>query len=292
MIEIKRLKKYYDKTLALTIDDLSLEDGHVLGLVGTNGSGKSTLLRLVAGVLGQEEGEILLDGVSVKEHPECKKELVYISDDPIDHVNTTLDSLYDFYSIFYGMDREKFYSYLDYFDLPHKGNLAKFSKGMRRRAYLAVALAVKPKVLLLDEAFDGLDPTGKRDFISAMNKIIDETDMTVIVASHSVRELEDLCDSYLMLKNGKIITYAPEGLNGESYTKIHLAFKEQFDFTKLVSEKVTLASHVDKIGTIYFAGTVQEAESFLAPFSPTVTEYAPLSAEEYFIIKTEEHKND
>lgn len=292
MIEIKHLKKYYDKTLALTIDSLAIENNHVLGLVGTNGSGKSTLLRLIAGVLTQEEGEIALDGISVKDHPECKKDLLYISDDPIDHVNTSIDSLFLFYSVFYGVTREKLNAYLDYFSIPHSGNLSKFSKGMRRRTYLAIALAVEPKILLLDEAFDGLDPTGKKAFILALSELIERNDMTVIVASHSIRELENLCDSYLMLQEGKVITYAPEGLNGEDFTKIGVAFKDSFDFTKLSSPKAILVSHIDKIGTLFFEGTKEEAEAYLAPFAPAVTEFTPLSAEEYFILKTEEHKHD
>ncbi|MGN1235205.1 MAG: ATP-binding cassette domain-containing protein [Christensenellaceae bacterium] len=290
MIEINQLKKYYDKKLALTIDALSIEENHVLGLVGTNGSGKSTLLRLIAGVLDQEEGEIAIDGVSVKAHPKCKRELLYISDDPIDHVNTSIDSLFEFYSVFYGMKRQAFYDRLDFFEIPRRGNLSKFSKGMRRRAYLAVALAVEPKILLLDEAFDGLDPRGKRDFILALNELLERKDMTVIVASHSIREIEDLCDSYLMLQKGEVLVYAPEGLDGKDYMKITVAFKEGFDFMRLASPKATLVSHLDKIGTLYFTGTQEEAEAYIAPFAPAVAEFAPLSAEEYFIMMTEEKK--
>lgn len=292
MIEIKNLKKYYDKKLALEIPSLAIEEEHILGLVGTNGSGKSTLLRLIAGVLEQEEGELTIDGVSVKDRPACKQNLLYISEDPIDHVNTSIETIYDFYSRFYGMQKGMFHFWLDRMEIPHKGNLSKFSKGMRRRTYLAVALAVEPKILLLDEAFDGLDPSGKRDFISAMQKLTEQNKMTVIVASHSLRELEDLCDSYLMLQGGKIITYAPEGLNGEDYTKITVAFQEPFDFDRLKSENCVIASHIDRIGTLYFSGTEEQAAEYLAPFSPAVTEYAPLSAEEYFILKTEEHKHD
>lgn len=291
MIEIKKLKKSYENKLALTIDELSVDDGHILGLVGTNGSGKSTLLRLIAGVLEQEEGSITLDGVSIKDHPECKQSLLYISDDPIDHVNTTIDTVFDFYSIFYGLKKEDFYKQLDFLDLPHQGNLSKFSKGMRRRVYLAVALAVRPKVLLLDEAFDGLDPKGKKEFSQALSELIAETNMTVIVASHSIRELEDLCDSYLMLQKGVILTYAQDGIEGE-FIKVTIAFKQPFDFTRLTSSKATLISNIDKIGTLFFEGTEAEAEEYLSPFAPAVLECTPLSAEEYFILKTEDHIHD
>ena len=291
MIEISNLKKFYDKKLALTIEGLSVADGRVLGLVGTNGSGKSTLLRLIAGVLDYEEGEILIDGVSVRQHPECKKDLLYISDDPIDHVNTSVRSLYDFYSVFYGIEKQTFFSWLDYFAIPRQGNLSKFSKGMRRRAYLAVALAVRPKILLLDEAFDGLDPKGKREFILALNRLIDEQEMTVIVASHSIRELENLCDSYLMLQDGKVLTYAPEGLRRD-YMKATVAFATPFDFSSLQSPRLTLVSRLDKIATFYFEGTEEEATAFFSPLNPAVLEISSLNAEEYFIMKAEEYDHD
>ena len=206
MIEIKDVMKSFENKNVLNHLNVTISSGSIFGLIGPNGAGKSTLLYLLNGISKCDEGSILFDGKEVYENPDVKKDILFISDDPYYFHFATIDEMKDFYLTFYPQfNLETYQHYVDLFRLPQNKPLKDYSKGMKRQAMFALALAIAPKYLLLDEAFDGLDPVMRLAFKKAINQMIDEN-MTVIISSHNLRELEDICDSFGILENGCMTT--------------------------------------------------------------------------------------
>ena len=168
MIEIKHLSKSFGDKKVLEDLDLVIENGKVFGLVGINGAGKSTLLRLLSGIYKADSGNIYIDGEDVYENEKVKKNIFFLPDEPYYAANTTPLSLISLYETFYELDKEVYLNYLNGFALPLKKSMHNFSKGMKRQVFIALALAIKPKYLLLDEAFDGLDPLARLTFKRAL----------------------------------------------------------------------------------------------------------------------------
>lgn len=215
MLEIRGLKKSYGKKPVLAGVDLTVPDGAVFGLVGINGAGKTTLLRLIADVLRPDGGEILLDGVSVTGNAAKRRELFFLPDEPYFAGVTTVSALAGLYKTFYNFDDEVFKRYVDIFKTETNVPIRNFSKGMKRQAFVALALACKPRYLLLDEAFDGLDPLARLEF---KRGLIELEDSTVIISSHSLRELEDICSGFALLDGGSI---ADAGDITDALGKVH-----------------------------------------------------------------------
>ena len=200
MIDIRNVSKKYDGKLALDNVSFTLEENEILALVGENGSGKSTLLRLLAGVYKEDAGVITFNSELIYDNPNVKQKMLYISDSPFSGPMTTIDDLVLYYSSFYPFDKVLFKEYLIKFKVNENKLLSKFSKGMRRRVYLCIALTIAPSFLLLDEAFDGLDPRGKMLFKQEFIKISEAKPIALIIATQSLRDVEDIADSYLILK--------------------------------------------------------------------------------------------
>ena len=215
MLEIRGLKKSYGKKPVLAGVDLTVPDGAVFGLVGINGAGKTTLLRLIADVLRPDGGEILLDGVSVTGNAAKRRELFFLPDEPYFAGGTTVGALAGLYKTFYNFDDEVFKRYVDIFKTETNVPIRNFSKGMKRQAFVALALACNPRYLLLDEAFDGLDPLARLEF---KRGLIELEDSTVIISSHSLRELEDICSGFALLDGGSI---ADAGDITDALGKVH-----------------------------------------------------------------------
>lgn len=225
MIEIQGLKKSYGTKLVLDGVHLTVPDGAKFGLVGINGAGKSTLLRLIADVLRPDEGVILLDGESVTGNAKKREELFFLPDDPYYASGTTIAKLIDLYRAFYPFDRALFDKYASIFGLQLLTPIRNFSKGMKRQAFAALALACRPRYLLLDEAFDGLDPLAR---LELKRGLIEQEECTVLISSHSLRELEDICSGFALLDGG---TIADAGDIHDALGKVH---KFQFALEKEV----------------------------------------------------------
>ncbi len=225
MIEIQGLKKSYGSKLVLDGVHLTVPDGAKFGLVGINGAGKSTLLRLIADVLRPDEGSILLDGECVTGNAKKREELFFLPDDPYYASGTTIAKLIDLYRTFYPFDRALFDKYASAFGLQLLTPIRNFSKGMKRQAFAALALACRPRYLLLDEAFDGLDPLAR---LELKRGLIEQEECTVLISSHSLRELEDICSGFALLDGG---TIADAGDIHDALGKVH---KFQFALEKVV----------------------------------------------------------
>lgn len=223
MIEIKGLGKSYGPKKVLEKVNLTVPDASVFGLVGINGAGKTTLLRMMADVLRPDEGTVEYDGENIAGNAKKRKELFFLPDDPYYAAGTTVEKLVELYKSFYSFDDELFSRYEKLFSLERRTPVRNFSKGMKRQAFAALALACRPKYLLLDEAFDGLDPLAR---LELKRGIISLEGTTAVISSHSLRELEDICSGFALLDGGAV---ADAGDLSETLAKVHkfqAAFEE------------------------------------------------------------------
>ena len=286
MIEIKNLCKSFDDKEVLKDVNLTIEDGKVFGLVGINGAGKSTLLRLISGIYEPNSGSILVDKEVAYENERVKKDFFFLPDEPYYNVNTTPKSLIEIYKSFYNVDEEKYFEYIDYFKLPLKKKMNNFSKGMKRQVFVSLALAIKPKYLLLDEAFDGLDPLARLACKRAIIELVEEKETTVIISSHSLRELEDICDSYGLLDNKAIASSGDIVDAIESIHKYQVAFEVLPSIEELGLE---IKSHsVD--GRVMKLVVKEDYETFknqISRFNPLLIDEIAIDFEELFIIEVE-----
>ncbi len=294
MIEIKGLSyKIGDKQILKDVD-LKLCEGSVMGLVGVNGAGKTTLLRLISGVYIAEKGDILIDGLSVEDE-RARKALFFLPDDPYYTAHTTGNSLFELYRTFYpNIRRDVFLSHMQAFNLDEKKPIHNFSKGMKRQLFVALALAVGPKYLLLDEAFDGLDPLARLSFKNAINQAVEEEGMSVIISSHSLRELEDFCDSYALIDRMTVTSSGDIAEKMNSFCKFQLAFTEEFEEDIFDGFPYVSLEKSGRFVRIVLRGDAKEMLSALENLNPVIVEEMPMDFEELFIHEVEKggQKND
>ncbi len=282
MIEIKNLRKSYDgKTDVLEEMTVTIPDSSVFGLVGINGSGKSTLLRLISGVLRADHGQILIDGEDVYENEKIKKQIFFLPDDPYYTANVCANELADLYRATHNFNEDVFREYLERFRLDAKKPIRNFSKGMKRQVFVSLALAVQPKYLLLDEAFDGLDPLARLSLKRSLARMVEEKGGTVIISSHSLRELEDFCDSYGIIDHGKMTC------SGDLEGDIQKVYKFQAAFNREVArEELLFCMSVVQTGHVVqmtARGDKEEIMQKIQALNPLFVEEIPMDFEEMFI---------
>lgn len=283
MIEIKNLSHSLGGKPVLCGIDLSVPDSTIMGLVGINGAGKSTLLRLLSGVYIPDTGIISLDG-ECPDNPNARQRLFYLPDDPYYNATMTPARLFTFYKTFYpDIDRQVFQSLLSSYAIVYNGKMRNFSKGMRRQVFIALALAVKPRYLFLDEAFDGLDPLSRKLFRDAIISLVEEQNTTVIIASHSLRELEDFCDRFVLLDASTVKYQGDIAQHVASFCKFELAFREPVTadaFSHLPVCDLAIKGHFVQI---VLEGDGRNFEPELRKLGPVVMDELPLDFEEMFI---------
>lgn len=287
MIEIKNLSKSFTDKEVLKNINLTIKDGSIVGLVGINGSGKSTLMRVISGIYKADDGQVLIDNQVAYENEEVKKDCFFLPDEPYYGINTTPLSIIDLYQTFYNFDKEVYLSYLNTFKLPLKKSLHNFSKGMKRQVFISLALAIKPKYLLLDEAFDGLDPIARLTFKRALIELVDQYKSTVIISSHSLRELEDICDSFCLLDNKDILSSGQITEEIEKYHKYQVAFKEEV--TKEDFKDIDFVRY-EQDGRIIKVVINEDLDSFkekIKKYKPLIIDEVTIDFEELFIIEVE-----
>ena len=283
MIEVQGLKKSYGTKLVLDGVHLTVPDGAKFGLIGINGAGKSTLLRLIADVLRPDEGAILLDGESVTGNAKKRKELFFLPDDPYYASGTTVAKLIELYRTFYPFDRALFDKYASVFGLQLATPIRNFSKGMKRQAFAALALACRPRYLLLDEAFDGLDPLAR---LELKRGLIEQEDCTVLISSHSLRELEDICSGFALLDGG---TIADAGDIHDALGKVH---KFQFALEKEVRREdipfECLSFEAEgRVARIVVRGDAENLMRMLEALHPLFVEEIAVDFEELFLCEVQ-----
>ena len=284
MIEVKNVVKEFDGFRALDDMTMTVPKGSVYGLVGPNGAGKSTIIRHLTGIYRQDSGEILVEGVPVFETPEVKNRIAYIPDDIFYFSNASIREMADFYrSVYPHFDEERFKKLGEVFKLDPKRQMRRLSKGMQKQAAFWVAVSLRPEILILDEPVDGLDPVMRRQIWSIIMADVAENGTTVLVSSHNLRELEDVCDHVGVMNRGKVLLERSLSELQDNTVKIQLAFDSE-EPPQLPAELTVLHhSRVGRLHTIIFRGRADYITERLKICSPVFMEAIPLTLEEIFI---------
>lgn len=279
MIEIKGLRKSYGTKEVLEKVNLTVPDASVFGLVGINGAGKTTLLRMMADVLRPDEGTVEYDGENIAGNAKKRKELFFLPDDPYYAAGTTVGKLVELYKSFYSFDDELFSRYEKLFSLERSTPVRNFSKGMKRQAFAALALACRPKYLLLDEAFDGLDPLAR---LELKRGIISLEGTTAVISSHSLRELEDICSGFALLDGGAVADAGDLSETLERVHKFQAAFEEPVPRERFPFECLSFESE-GRVVRFVVRGEREEIVSALKALSPIFVEEIKVDFEELFL---------
>lgn len=293
MIKVESATKYFGDVCSLDEVTLQIPDGSIFGLIGSNGSGKSTLLRAMSGIFAVDEGRILFDGCNIWENTEQKAKLVYLSDEPYFLPHSSIEDMRNlFRSLYPTFDSVKFDKLLNLFGLPLRRKINTFSKGMQKQTSVLLGLSVCPKYLFCDETFDGLDPVMRHLVKRILMEDIAERGTTVVMASHNLRELEDICDHIALLHKGKLLFQNDLDDMKLSIQKIQAVFTEADAEEKLREMPLLNLERRGSMFTIVARGTREEWEERLQAMHPQFYECIPLTLEEIFIAEMEENGYD
>lgn len=289
MIEIRNVTKCYDRIKAADNISVTIKENTVFGLIGTNGAGKSTVLRMAAGVLRPDEGEITVDGLPVFDNMEAKKNIYFIADEPYFFANSNATDMQKYLcSIYPEFAVDDFYNYLVNFGLDKKRKINTYSKGMRKQLALICGVCSGAKYLLCDETFDGLDPVMRQGVKSIFASEMERRGLTPVVASHNLRELEDICDFVGLLHKGGILLSKDLEDMKCNIQKIQCVFKTTGDEERIVSTMDIMKN--EKRGSLNIMTIRGNRAEIIAAFATVNTvffEALPLSLEEIFISETE-----
>ncbi|MDY5880723.1 MAG: ABC transporter ATP-binding protein [Oscillospiraceae bacterium] len=282
MIEVRNVIKEFDGFRALDDMSMTVPTGSVYGLVGPNGAGKSTIIRHLTGIYRQDAGEITIDGAPVFENPEVKRRIAYIPDDIFYYANASIREMMDFYrSIYPHFDAERFKKLADVFGLDPKRQMRRLSKGMQKQAAFWIAVSLRPEILILDEPVDGLDPVMRRRIWSIIMADVAENGTTVLVSSHNLRELEDVCDSVGIMNKGKIMIERSLNELQENIVKIQLALPDGESLPEGLD--ILHKSNTGRLQSLIMHGTQEELTEKLQSAHPLFIDAVPLTLEEIFI---------
>ena len=278
MLEMKHVTKTFGKCKAL--DDLSMNvpKGSVYGLVGPNGAGKSTAIRLLTGIYRPDSGSVSMEGLPIYENPVTKARMGYIPDDIFYFPSASMDEMRAFYKGIYPQFDDTLYEKLfEAFPLSRKGQIRRFSKGMQKQAAILLSLCTHPEVLILDEPVDGLDPVMRRQVWSLILSDVAEYGTTVLISSHNLRELEDICDHVGIMDHGKmLLEKSLADMQGNTH-KLQLV-GEVPEGLEILHE-----SQTGRLKTLILRGDVNEITRKVRAAAPVYFDVLPLSLEEIFI---------
>lgn len=288
MIEVKNLTKRFGTFTVLQDISLTVEKGSVYGLVGYNGAGKTTLLKNISGIYKPEAGEVLFDGENIFNNEKKKEDIFFMPDDLYFSPYANMKKMADFYNGYYKrFNYDTFNRLVEAFGLDPKKRISGFSKGMQRQAEMVLALSTHPKLLLLDESFDGIDPQKRLLMKGLLKEAIKENNTSVIISSHNLQELENLCNHIGIINGKKIsITGAVDELS-YGKTKFRLAFAREFTLEEFKDIKCDNLVKDGQLALFTVSGNTQEAEEQIKKLGPAVTEKISLSLEEIFMQEME-----
>ncbi len=285
LIEIQNLTKRFDKVVAVDNISLSIPEGSVLGLVGSNGSGKSTLLRVLSGVYQLDNGEVTINSAPLFDNPAVKGECYFVPDFPFFYNNSTINNVAFLYRNLYpNWDENQFVHYCTLFPIDTNAKIINMSKGMQRQAALILALSTCPKYLFLDEIFDGLDPVVRQMLKKIIVDHVAEYNLTVVIASHNLRELEDLCDRVCLMHKGKVLIEREIDSLKTGLRKVQVAFTEVPDVPNMFDGiNIVNIQRNGNVFNITIRGTEKEFLPKLNALKPAYISALPLTLEEIFI---------
>lgn len=289
MIEIKGISKSFEGHKAVDNVSVQIKENTVFGLIGTNGAGKSTLLRMVCGVMKPDAGYILIDDRPVYDNVEVKKDIFFIADEPYFFANGNAQDMQKYFSIIYpNFDSDQYYQMLENFGLEKRRKISTFSKGMKKQLALILGVCSKAKYLFCDEAFDGLDPVMRQGMKSIFANEMEKRGLTPIIASHNLRELEDICDHVgLLHKGGVLLSKDLEDMKC-NIQKVQCVFaSEEAKEKALKGLNIMKSEERGQLHTLTVRGSREEILALFATVDTIFFEALPLSLEEIFISETE-----
>lgn len=284
MIQVKNLNKTFDGFRALNGLTLNVKKGSVYGLIGPNGAGKTTIIKHLAGIYTQDSGEIQINGAPVYENNKIKQDMVLISDDLFFFSTYSIMDMAKFYAgIYPNWSWERFKSLKEIFKIDTSRRVRRLSKGMQKQVAFWLSICAMPEIMLLDEPVDGLDPVMRRNVWKLMLQDVAERGTTVLVSSHNLRELEDVCDHVGIMHKGKIVLEkALDDVKGNIH-KVQLAFAD--GFPKPLNEVINILHHEQfgSVSMIIVKGRAEEILEKIKFAKPLICDILPLTLEEVFI---------
>ncbi len=283
MIRVENVTKHFDKNIVLDSISLNVPKGAVYGLVGPNGAGKTTVINHITGVYKPESGRVTIEGKNVFDSVETDN-VISIADDWFFYNAYSIKQMAQFYkNIYKRFDVKKYDELREIFAIDEKRQIRKLSKGMKKQVAFLLSLSAKPDVLILDEPLDGLDPVMRKQVLNLMIAEVADREMTVLVSSHNLRELEDICDHVGIIHDGKMILEKPlDDLKGNVH-KYQAVFKDKFPAEIMGAKNVMNVSNSGSVYNIIIRGSVSECEKLIGEFSPVLSERVSLTLEEIFI---------
>ncbi|MBR2990597.1 MAG: ABC transporter ATP-binding protein [Solobacterium sp.] len=292
MLRIENLYKSFGDKEVLRNLNLQVENGSIFGLVGVNGAGKSTLLRLIAGVYKADEGKITLDGADTYSEEQIRRKIAFVPDEQYWPVGSTVRSLKLLYESMYDFDEEAYREYLNVFDLKEDMVVTNLSKGNKRRLALLFALSLHPQLILLDEAYDGLEPLARLKFKQILARLIEDEQITVIISSHNLKELEDICDSFGILENGQIVSYGDLLQSKELINKYQVVFRSEPAEDAFKDFDILHQEHEGRVWKLVIRGVQEEVVEHLNGLNPVLLDVLQVNFEELFIYELESRGTD
>ncbi|SDL91128.1 ABC transporter ATP-binding protein [Sediminibacillus halophilus] len=284
MIVSNSISKKYEKSHVLQHVGLQVRKGSIYGLLGSNGAGKTTLMKIIAGIARPDDGEITIDGKGVFEDTEVKAKMFFLSDSLYFFSQYTIKQMADFFRDTYpNWNQERFFKLQQLFQLDMKKKISQFSKGMQRQVAFWLALSTMPEYLILDEPFDGLDAVIRKKIKNLLVQDVAEREMTIIISSHNLREIEDICDYIGILHQGKLLLEKDIDDLKSDIHKVQVAFREKPD-TEVWDGLDIL--YKEKRGSVILAivrGKEERIVSHLEQFHPVILDLLPLTLEEIFV---------
>ncbi len=293
MIIAQEITKFFDDVCSLHSVSVHLGDGSIFGLIGSNGSGKSTLLRILTGIYRPDTGSVTCDGATVYENPAVKTQMVYLSDDPYFLPHCTMDDMRSFYeSVYPDFSRDRYKELTASFGLDPKRRIVTFSKGMQKQVSMLLGLSCQPKYLFCDETFDGLDPVMRQMVKGLIIGDVAERDMCCVVASHNMREMEDMADHIGLLHRGELLFERELDDMRMGMTKVQISYdktKAEEAADKLQRMAPLLLERRGSLFTLILRGAEEVHEKALRATEPLFYETIPMTLDEIFTIEMEEH---
>ncbi|BDG43253.1 ABC transporter ATP-binding protein [Saccharococcus caldoxylosilyticus] len=284
MIHLTNVTKTFDRFQAIRGVSMTVQKGRIYGLLGSNGAGKTTLLKMMAGIIRPDHGTVLIDGEEVWENPKIKRRIMFLPDHVYFFPQTTIEQMAAFYeSIYPSFHRERFTRLQEIFLLDPRKKIHQFSKGMQRQAAFWLAFSTMPDVLVMDEPLDGLDAVVRQKVKNIIVQEVAEREMTVVISSHNLREMEDLCDCIGILHEGEMLFEKELDAMKTDIHKIQVAFRN--GIPKQFAEQLNIV-YKEQRGSVLLLivrGKKQEIVSYIKPFQPLIFDILPLTLEEIFI---------
>jgi len=284
VIKVENVTKSFDDLIAVNNLTLNVNKGSVFGLVGSNGAGKTTLLKMLTGIYKEDSGSVIIDGEKIFENVELKSKIAFIPDELYFYPNYTIKDMAKFYKDVYpSWNEDRFNKLKEVFKIDVKKRINRLSKGMKRQVAFWLSLSIMPEVMILDEPVDGLDPVMRKKVKNLLFQDVAEREMTVIISSHNLRELEDICDHIAIMHEGRLLVQRDLDDLKSDVHKIQVSFKDKEVEELINDENILYKEERGSVNLFIIRGSRDEIINKFNKYNPVLFDVLPLTLEEIFI---------